>query len=89
MFKRRGKLFHGQYDPEEPAELASDVEISRLLSIVRRSILRFMTLYIKGEKNLEDVRKLLQKSIFDEDAREDLLRIANPADMIERRVGED
>ena len=35
MFKRRGKLFHGQYDPEEPAELASDVEISRLLSIVQ------------------------------------------------------
>jgi len=86
MFSRRGKLFHGQYDPEEPTGLVSDVESSRLLSIVRRSILRFLTLYIKGEKNLEDVRQLLQKAIFDEGARQDLMQRANPTDVIERRV---
>jgi len=76
MFARRGKLFHGQYDSEtEPAEkLASDEEISRLASIVRNSILRFLAMYLRGENNLEELRRQIQRAALDNVLLGDLLR---------------
>lgn len=85
MFSRRGKLFHGHYDAltETPGEFVTDQEISKLLSLVRRSILKFLTLYLRGEDNLEKVRQSLQEAILDEDLRRTLLQRADPTDMIE------
>ncbi len=79
MFKRRGKLFHGQIDTAEatPDTLASDDEIHRLASLVRTSILRFIALYLRGENDLEELRKQLQKAAFDEQLRNDLIERAD------------
>ncbi|MCX5721531.1 MAG: HEPN domain-containing protein [Nitrospirae bacterium] len=76
MFKRRGKLFHGQFDSSEesPDKLASDEEISQLASLVRKSILRLLTMYLQGDNDLEILRKNLQKAALDEGLRNELLR---------------
>lgn len=68
MFKRRNKLFHGQYDmsSQTPQDFITDQEIKELLSIVRRSTLKFLALYLRGEQNLDKVRKDLEKAILDE-----------------------
>lgn len=75
MFKRRGRLFHGQFDSSEesPDGLASDEEIGKLSTLVRTSILRFMALFLQGENNLENLRKSLQMAALDESLRDELL----------------
>ncbi|MEO7859466.1 MAG: hypothetical protein ABIU05_03320 [Nitrospirales bacterium] len=80
MFRCRGQLFHGQYDTltEKQGEFVTDDQILRLLSLVRQSILKFLTLYIKGEDNLESVRRSLQEAVFDEDVRETLRDNSDP-----------
>jgi hypothetical protein len=79
MFKRRGKLFHGQFDSETepPEKLASDDEIGRMASLVRKSILRFLALYLHGESDLEDLRKRFQRAALDEVLRNELLAKAD------------
>lgn len=79
MFTRRGKLFHGQVDISKPNldQLVSDDEIHRLASLIRKSILRFMALYLKGERDLEGLRSNLQKAAFDEGLRNELLAKAD------------
>jgi hypothetical protein len=75
MFTRRGKLFHGQIDISKPNldQLVTDDEIHRLASLVRKSILRFIALYLRGERDLEELRSNLQKAAFDEGLRNNLL----------------
>lgn len=75
MFRRRGKLFHGQFDSmvESSNGLASDAEVKELASLVRRSILRFMSIYLRGENDLERLRRDLQRAALDEHLRDDLL----------------
>lgn len=76
MFKRRGRLFHGQFDSSEesPDGLASDEEIGKLSTLVRKSILRFMALYLQGENNLENLRKSFQMAALDDNLRDELLQ---------------
>jgi hypothetical protein len=75
MFDRRNKLFHGRYDGwnEGQEVLASDEEIKKLSSLVRDSILKFLSKYLKGENNLDALRKSLQKAALDEHLRNTLL----------------
>lgn len=75
MFKRRGKLFHGRFDSltETPDNLASDEEISKLSSLVRKSMLRLLAIYLQGENDLENLRKNMQKAALDEALRNELL----------------
>lgn len=84
MFKRRGRLFHGQYDTltERPEEFVTDEEISKLLSIVRKSILKFMTLYLGGEDDLNTVRRHLQEATLDESVLAELLRRSDHTDLL-------
>lgn len=84
MFKRRGKLFHGQYDTltTRPEEFITDEEIRGLLSLVRKSILKFMTLYLRGEDDLERVRKHLHEATLDEAVRAELLQKSDYAELI-------
>lgn len=76
MFKRRGKLFHGQFDSltESPDKLASDEEISKLSSLVRKSILRLLAMHLQNDTDLESLRKDLQKAALDQNLRDELLR---------------
>lgn len=75
MFKRRGRLFHGHYDSEteSPEKLVSDEEIKKLASLVRRSILRLLAMYVRGENDIENLRKDFQKAALDEVLRNRLL----------------
>jgi hypothetical protein len=89
MFKRRGKLFHGQFDSSEesPDKLASDEEISQLASLVRKSILRLLTMYLQGDNDLDLLRKSLQKAALDEDLRNELLRKGDYKEFIDDSQG--
>ena len=79
MFKRRGKLFHGQYDAsaQSPQDFITDEELKTLMSIVRRSVLNFLALYLRGEEGLDKVRKDLERAVLDETFRTDFLEKAN------------
>lgn len=79
MFKKRGKLFHGQFDlsSQDIGSLIDDEELKRLLSIVRRSILKFLALLLRGENNLNTVRKDIEKAILDEIFRWEFLERAD------------
>jgi hypothetical protein len=44
----------------------------RLASVVRKSILRFMTLFIRGENDLEQLRMKIEKSVLSENLRDEL-----------------
>ena len=76
MFERRGKLFHGQFDSETqaPDRLASDEDIDKLASLVRKSILRLLAMYLQGENDLKSLRGQFQKAALDEVLRDELLR---------------
>jgi len=79
MFKRRGKLFHGQYDvsAQLPQQFITDEELKTLISIVRRSILKFFALYLRGEDDLDKVRKDLGRAVLDETFRTEFLEKAD------------
>lgn len=79
MFKRRGKLFHGQYDAsaQSPQDFITDEELKTLMSIVRRSVLTFLALNLRGEDGLDKVRKDLEKAVLDEHFRVEFLEKAN------------
>ena len=79
MFKRRGKLFHGQFDAsaQSPQDFITDEELKTLLSIVRRSVLKFLALYLGGEDGLDKVRKDLEKAVLDETFRTEFLEKAD------------
>ncbi len=75
LFIRRGELFHGKYDvnSQAPEDFINDEEIRKLYSVVRKSIVGFMCLYLRGHRDLKDVRRKLENSILDEHEREVLL----------------
>lgn len=79
MFKRRGKLFHGQYDmsTQTPQDFIADEDLKTLISIVRKSMLKFIALYLRKEEGLDKVRKDLERAILDESFRHDFLRKAD------------
>lgn len=64
--KKRGKLIHGSYKNEdvEQGKLVTDAEIEKLASVVRRSLLRFVVLYLRGEKKRENIHEKLNRSLF-------------------------
>jgi hypothetical protein len=65
MFARRGKLFHGNYDVNslDPETSINDEELRELYALVRKSIMAFKCLYIRGARQLDEVRKKLE--VFD------------------------
>lgn len=85
MFKRRGKLFHGQYDAsaQSPQDFITDEELKTLMSLVRRSVLKFLALFLRGEDGLEKVRKDLERAVLDETFRTEFLEKADFESLIE------
>jgi len=88
MFKKRGKLFHGQYDlsSQSPHDFIADQDLSKLLSIVRRSILKFLALYLRDEQGLDKVRKDLERAILDETFRQEFLEKADYETLLEPKA---
>lgn len=74
MFSRRGQLFHGDYDAnsQTPEKFINDEELAQLYSVVRKSIVAFICLYLREHRNLSDVRQKMELSILDDDQREEL-----------------
>jgi Apea-like HEPN len=72
MFVRRGKLFHGKYgiNSQSPESFINDEDLKRLFSVVRRSIVSFIRLYLNGERHLDQLRRQLEDSILNEEQRE-------------------
>lgn len=79
MFRQRGKLFHGQYDAssQSPQDFITDEELKMLMSIVRRSVLKFLALLLKGENDLDKVRKDLARAVLDDAFREEFVEKAD------------
>ncbi|WP_454061887.1 hypothetical protein [Candidatus Nitrospira salsa] len=79
MFRKRGKLFHGQYSPStnDPEKFLKSEDLLRLISLVRQSILKFLTLYVSGETDIKKVRKDIENAILDSDFRSEFLEKAD------------
>lgn len=74
MFGRRGQLFHGDYDAnsQTPEKFINDEELAQLYSVVRKSIVAFICLYLREHRSLSEVRQKMELSILDDDQREAL-----------------
>lgn len=66
MLRKRGTLVHGGYDIKEVDEgrFISDAEINKLASIVRKSLLNFIVLYLRGENSRDKVHEMIQDAAF-------------------------
>lgn len=64
--RKRGKLIHGSYKMKDIQEdrFISDDDMMKLASIVRKSLLGFIVLYLRGETKRENIHKRLNKSLF-------------------------
>lgn len=85
MFRRRGDLFHGRYDAsaQSPQEFITDEELKTLMSIVRRSMLKFFALYLRKENELDKVRKDLERAVLDETFCREFLEKADFESLVE------
>jgi hypothetical protein len=85
MYSRRSALFHGQYDIDAYSEgkFVSDEEIEQLASVIRRAMLRFIVLFIRGSNSREEILNRLVDSTLDPRTRETLLAESDPARFIE------
>ena len=79
MFERRGNLFHGSFDAfsQSPQEFITDKELEDLISIVRRSVLKFVALYLRGETDEKKVLQQWERAVLDETFRTAFLDKAN------------
>ncbi|HEX8181154.1 MAG TPA: hypothetical protein VF525_16535 [Pyrinomonadaceae bacterium] len=70
MYSLRSSLFHGQYDVNDYYEgrFVTDEQTEQLASIIRRAILRFLVLYLRGHSNIDEVRSRLSDCVLDSDA---------------------
>jgi hypothetical protein len=69
MYSRRSALFHGQYDVDAylDGKFVTDDEIEKLASIIRRSILKFLVLFLRGCNSHQDILDRLNLCMLDPD----------------------
>lgn len=69
MYSRRSALFHGQYDVDaySDGKFVTDDEIEKLASIIRRSMLRFLVLFLRGSNSQQDILDRLNLCMLDPD----------------------
>ena len=80
MYSRRSALFHGQYDVDaySDGKFVTDEEIEKLASVIRRSMLKFLVLFLRGSNKPQDVLDRLNMCMLDpEEAR----RMSEETDM--------
>lgn len=85
MYSRRSSLFHGQYDVDAyyDGRFVSDEEVEQLASIIRRSMLRFLVLFIRGTNSRDDILARLVECTLDSEAGEKLRGDSDPDTFIE------
>lgn len=88
MLKKRGSLFHGQYDVAkvEKDQFLSEEEIKRFASYIRCAILGFIILYLRGEWNLEQIQQKLEKALFNIEIRHEITKKADRDQFIEESI---
>ncbi len=84
MLSKRGKLFHGQYAIKKliGGQFLSDEEIKNFASYIRRAILGFIILHLRGENKREEILKKLEMAIFNPEIGEDIRKNANPDNFV-------
>ena len=86
MYDRRSTLFHGAYDVDryQQGTFVTNEEAERLASIIRRSILRFLVLYLKGEDSRRNILAELSNGVLDGSLIEKLRIQSDPKVFIEQ-----
>lgn len=79
MYRKRSKLFHGTYDVKkyENGTFVTDDEISEWASYIRRSLLGFLSLHLRGENSRETVLSQIERAHLDPVQGEDLRKKAD------------
>jgi hypothetical protein len=69
MYSRRSALFHGQYDVDaySDGKFVTDEEIEKLASVIRRSMLKFLVLFLRGSNKPQDILDRLNLCMLDPD----------------------
>ena len=67
FYRKRSDLFHGRYDVQDyyNEEFVTHEECDRWASIIRRAILQFLVLFLRGENNRETVLNDLINAALD------------------------
>lgn len=80
MQRKRGKLVHGSYKMKDIQEdkFISIEDMNRLASIVRKSLLGFIVLYLRGETKRENIHERLNISLFLSEELNNLHEESNP-----------
>jgi uncharacterized protein with PIN domain len=76
---KRGTLVHGSYNLKDIQEdrFISNADMGKLASIIRRSLLGFVVLYLRGETDRGNIHKKLNSGIF---VKEDLESLHSQSD---------
>jgi len=91
MLKLRNKIFHGNYTLREIEEdkFIDDDDLIKLSSIIRKAILGFIVLYLRGDDKKEDIINKIESSIFNLDVRDELVKTSNIDNFIEENIKEE
>lgn len=85
MLNIRNKLVHGGYDLKEIEQdrFIMDDDLYKLASIIRRAILGFIILYLRGETEKKSITEKIQSSIFNFEERSKLIKSTSVDNYIE------
>ncbi len=79
FYRLRSNLFHGQYDVEDyyKGKFVTHEECDKWASIIRRAILQFLVLFLRGQNSREEVLNDLAKAALDPELAEALRQKSN------------
>jgi len=85
MLNIRNQLVHGGYDLKEIEQdrFIIDDDLYKLASIIRRAILGFIILYLRGETTKDSITEKIQSCIFNFEERSKLIKSTNLDNYIE------
>jgi hypothetical protein len=89
FYAKRSELVHGQYDVRAFLEgrFVTHRECEQWASPIRRAILRFLTLYLRGENDRADVLNRLSLAALDSEIAERLRQESDPDTLLTEIVG--
>lgn len=64
FYSKRSKLFHGSYDAHSDSFIAT-VELDNFASLMRKGLLKFITLRLRGRDNHKEIINEIRESLFD------------------------
>lgn len=84
MLKKRNNLFHGSYDYTR--ELLSKEEVSKFASYIRRIILGYIILYLRGETIRKNITDKIEQSLIKPGVGNEIREKADPRIFIEENI---